>query len=153
MTAIDAENPAYDSTVIEKRRNTIVALVEARLNGTSEEEVWKRRDTCTRRIYHEKWKKETLFAETLAAVTKAARTEKARIILDEALITLKLHTLRAVTRVVEIVGSEDEDKALKASFGILDRAGLATAKKGTSAVTGEDGGAVDTEITIRYAED
>lgn len=55
MTAIDATNDAYDSTVIEKRRNTIIALVEARLSGTSEEEVWKRRDTCARRIYHEKW--------------------------------------------------------------------------------------------------
>lgn len=153
MTAIDATNDAYDSTVIEKRRNTIIALVEARLNGTSEEEVWKRKDTCARRIYHEKWKKEEIFASTLAEVTKAARTVKAQTALDNAIHKLSLNTEAAVDRVVELIQSIDGQVALRASFGLLDRAGLATAPKGTNAHVGDGGGAVDTEITIRYAED
>lgn len=140
MTAIDATNEAYDHTVIEKRRNTIIALVEARLNGTSEEEVFKRRDTCARRIYHEKWKKEPLFADTLAKVTAAARSAKAKSALDNALHKLTLNTEVAVDRVVELIQHVDGRIALSASFGLLDRAGIETATKSSHSI--------DTDIPI-----
>lgn len=152
MTAIDATNDAYDHTVIEKRRNTIIALVEARLNGTSEEEVFKRKDTCARRIYHEKWKKEPLFADTLAKVVAETRKFKAETALNNAIYKLQYNTETAVDRVVELIQHVDGQVALRASFGLLDRAGLSTAQKGTSALVGEGGGAMESEIVIRYAQ-
>lgn len=40
-----------------KRKDTIVALVDAHLAGQSEETVWGRDDTCNRSTWHSKWKK------------------------------------------------------------------------------------------------
>ena len=56
-----------------KMRNTILALVDARLAGRSEETVWERDDTCSRNTYHAKWKRQALFVEVLAKVEKIAR--------------------------------------------------------------------------------
>ena len=137
MTAIDQTNAAYDSTVIQKRRNTILALVEARLNGTSEEDIWKRKDTCARRIYHQKWKVEPLFAETLAAVTSAARTHKAKSALENAVYKLTVSTETAVNRAIELISSLDEAIALRAAFGLLDRADIKTAAKSSATIEGE----------------
>lgn len=137
MTAVDAANEAYDSTVIQKRRNTVLALVEARINGTPEEDVWKRKDTCTRRIYHQKWKVEPLFAETLAAVTSGARTAKAKTALENALYKLQVSTETAVDRAIELIQSRDEQVALRASFGLLDRADIKTAAKSSTSIEGE----------------
>lgn len=46
-----------------KRRNTILALVDARLGGRSEETVWRRGDTCSRAAWHGKWKQDALMQE------------------------------------------------------------------------------------------
>lgn len=63
-----------------------------------------------------------------------------------------LATPEAAQAQIELMRTaEREEVKLKAAQGILDRAGLATAKKGTSSVVGEDGGDLTTQVVIRYA--
>ena len=38
----------------EKQRATVIALVDARISGRSEETVWSLPETCSRNIYHSK---------------------------------------------------------------------------------------------------
>lgn len=59
----------------------------------------------------------------------------------------------AQTQIDLMKSAEREEVKLKAAQGILDRAGLATAKKGVSSVVGEDGGAVETVFRVVYGDD
>jgi len=56
-----------------KRRNTILALVDARLAGRSEETVWTREETCNRSTWHNKWKHDQVMLDVLNSVERAAR--------------------------------------------------------------------------------
>lgn len=132
-----------------KMRGTIIAIVGARLAGESEETVWEPRRpyTCSRSIYHKKWKKLPLFADVLEAVERLAREfTDARALRAKQLAAerLALAAPVAVSTAIQEMQSEDPAVRLRAAFGILDRAGLETAPKGTTA--GE------MEIVIRYAD-
>lgn len=130
-----------------KRRNTIVALVDARLAGRTEEDVWNRADTCTRNTYHAKWKKQSLFAEVLGNVERIARewkdTEDLRA-LREASRRMALASPVAAAKAIEQLGNNDPQVVLRAAFGILDRAGQETAAKGQRA---------DVTITLSWNDD
>lgn len=58
----------------------------------------------------------------------------------------------AQTQIDLMKKAEREEVKLKAAQGILDRAGLATAKKGVSSVVGEDGGPVETVFRVVYGD-
>lgn len=121
-----------------KKRTTIVALVDARLAGRTEESVWQRDDTCSRSVYHEKWKKDPTFADVLGKVTALARQwQDGRSIRALALAAerLALASPVAVAKAITLMSSADEQIAIRAAFGILDRAGAATATKATTVQT------------------
>lgn len=105
----------------QKRRDTVVALVAARLNGTPEEAVWERKEVCSRKVYHQKWKFDPTFADVLNNVTRLARDWKARLFLSDAAHTLAINAQRAADRVVELMESTSGHVALAAAFGLLDR--------------------------------
>lgn len=115
-----------------KRRNTIIALVDARMAGRTEESVWDREDTCSRNTYHSKWKHQPLFVEVLTAVERIARewkdTEELRA-LREAARRMALASPTAAERAIEQLVDRDPAIVLRAAFGILDRAGQETAQK------------------------
>lgn len=136
-----------------KMRGTILAIVGARLAGESEETVWKPRrpDTCSRTIYHRKWKQQPLFADVLESVERLAREftdSRALRAKQQAAERLALAAPIAVATAIREMQSEDPAVRLRAAFGILDRAGIETAPK--SAVTGADGG--DVVIRVVYAD-
>lgn len=115
-----------------KRRNTIVALVDARLAGRPEEDVFRRDDTCSRNTYHLKWKKQAIFVEVLHNVERIARewkdTEELRA-LREAARLMALASPGAAGKAIQQLSSADGNVVLRAAFGILDRAGKETASK------------------------
>lgn len=116
----------------EKKRATIIALVDARLAGRTEESVWNQPQTCSRNTYHSKWKRDPVFADVLDNVYHMARDwNDGRSVraLAEAAERLALASPAAVTKIIQRLGSEDEAIVLRAAFGILDRAGVETAAK------------------------
>lgn len=124
-----------------KKKATVIALVDARLTGVSEETVWRRPDTCSRTIYHNKWKKEPVFASVLADVTKLAqewRDGRATRALAEAAERLALASPLAVGKLIQKLNSQDEKIVLRAALGILDRAGMETAAKAQVGLGGID---------------
>ena len=129
----------------EKQRATVIALVDARISGRSEETVWSLPETCSRNIYHSKWKKEPTFAEVLASVTEIAQgwkdTESLRA-LKAAAKRLALASPVAVGKLITLLNSPDENIVYRAATGILDRAGVETAVKASTEVSGPDGDAL-----------
>lgn len=116
-----------------KKRATVVALVEARLAGLAEERVWEREDTCSRTIYHEKWKRDKVFAEVLGRVTVIAlawRDGRAVRALQEAAGRLAIAAPDAVGTLVDLLKSGNEAIRRIAAVNVLDRAGTLTAPKG-----------------------
>ena len=111
---------------------TILALVDARIAGRSEETIWSLPETCNRATYHTKWKKRPVFADVLKAVTAAARhykdTEAARAV-AKAAERLALASPVAAARLAGLLQSDDETVVRLAAVSILDRAGLETASK------------------------
>ena len=116
----------------QRRRQTILALVDARLAGRSEETVWDRPETCARSTWHEKWKRQPLMQDVLASVERAARrwtdTRTLRA-LAEASERLQLASPAAAGKAIALMLSQDDRVALQAAFGVLDRAGVETAPK------------------------
>ena len=125
---------------IEKQRRTILALVDARLAGRTEESVWSIPGTCNRTTYHLKWKKQEPFASVLDACTKAARAHRdgasARA-LAQAAERLALAAPPAVGRLITLLNSDDEAIILRSAVAILDRAGIETGTKTTTSATME----------------
>lgn len=122
----------------EKQKRTILALVDARLAGRSEETVWTTPGTCNRSTYHTKWKKDPVFAGVLDACTKAAiahRDGAAARALAQAAERLALLAPPAVGRLAGLLNSDDEAIILRASVAILDRAGVETGAKSQSTAT------------------
>ncbi len=118
-----------------KKKATILALVDARLSGLSEESVWKRPDTCSRTVYWTKWSKDPVFAGVLAEVTRLAQEwqdSRSMRALAEAQERLRLASPLAAGAVIKRLQSTDEKIVLRAAFGILDRAGMETAVKGST---------------------
>lgn len=135
-----------------KMRETIIAIVGARLSGESEETVWspRRPNVCTRALYYHKWKKDPLFSEVLANVERIARHHmesralRARLAAAE---RLALASPIAVGVAIREMQHEEAAIRLRAAFGILDRAGVETATK--TAVENTGPGA---EIAVRVVD-
>lgn len=122
----------------EKKKATILALIDARLAGHSEETVWDRPDTCSRSIYHEKWKKNATFARVLAEVTRLAmswRDSETLRALKRAAERLALASPTAAIKLIDRLDNADDGIVLRAAFGILDRAGVDTAVKSATPTT------------------
>lgn len=122
---------------LDKKRATIIALVDANLAGRPEETVWNQPGTCSRNTYHTKWKHDDTFASVLVNVKALARewrdTEAVRA-LAEAARRLALASPVAVAVAIAAMKADDEATRLRAAFGILDRAGVETATKATTQV-------------------
>lgn len=115
-----------------KRRNTILAMVDARLAGRSEETVWTVPGTCARSTWHETWKRDPLMLDVLASVERTARRwsdTKTLRALAEAAERLQLASPAAAGKAIALMLSNDDRVALQAAFGVLDRAGVETAPK------------------------
>lgn len=117
---------------LEKKRATILALVDARLAQRSEETVWKREDTCSRNTWHSKWKHDPVIAGAVDTVYKLAtgwRDAKMLQALQDAAEKLALASPLAAMVAAQKLMSGDDKVALRAAFGILDRADFSTATK------------------------
>jgi hypothetical protein len=123
---------------VERKRATIVALVDAQLAGRAEQSVWGLPGVCNRGTYHLKWKAQPDFAAALATVGRLAREwrdTRALRALQEAAENLALAAPAAVMRAIGLMESVEDRVALSAAFGILDRAGIETAAKSSVAET------------------
>ena len=127
---------------VDKKRATIIALVDARLAGKPEESVWQLRGVCCRTTYHLKWKKDPIFADVLDEVDRLAHAWKDRRALEalrESAEMLALASPAAVGVAIRAMANDDVRIALSAAFGVLDRASPRTAAKGQHEITGADG--------------
>lgn len=117
---------------VNKKRSTVIALVDARMAGKPEETVWNLPATCSRNTWHTKWKHDPLFQDVLANVERLARrwTDTRTIrALQEAAEKLMLASPAAAGKAIALMLSTDDAVALRAAFGVLDRAGVETAPK------------------------
>jgi hypothetical protein len=132
VTAARSELDRLTGTNAAKKRATIIALVDARLAGTPETAVFGRKDTCSRNIYHSKWKHDPDFALSLENITRIAREwhdGRALRALELAAERLALAAPVAAGRLVSLMQDQNSAVALRAAVGILDRAGKQTAAK------------------------
>ena len=141
----------------EKKRATVIALVDARLAGRPEESVWALETTCTRSTYHGKWKHDPTFQQVLEAVDEIAhnwRDTRAIEALRKAAEMLALASPAAAMKAAAMLQVDDPAIVLRAAFGILDRAGFETAAKGQSTVEVQaSDGARDQLARLLGAED
>lgn len=150
IDAVAAELDRLENPHRDKKRATILAIVDARLAGRSEETVWhpRRPETCSRSVYHNKWKFEPVFADVLERTSKAARDYqdgRALRALRQAAERLALASPVAVNTAIDALRAEDANVRLRAAFGILDRAGIETSTKSTVATTEDDASALSDE--------
>lgn len=115
-----------------KKRATIVALVEARINNRPDATAFDRADTGHMITYHRQWKHEPVFRDVLAEVERLAlhwrNLQQARYLAATAEKLAQLAPAAADV-LAEAMKSPDFAIALRAAFGVLDRAGVATAVK------------------------
>lgn len=131
--AVDLLN-AITGAHAQKKRDTIIALVDARLAGRPEESVWQLPGTVNRKNYHVKWKHDPDFKAALDAVHRLATVYKTNQQVNSLALAaqnLAISSPAAVATAVALLTSQDETVQLRAAFGILDRAGVETAQKGT----------------------
>lgn len=119
----------------QKKRATVLGLVAAKLAGNSEESVFGKEDTCSRNIWHGKWKRDEVISSVLATVLAAAETWRATDelrSLQAASRYLALGAPAAAARLVTMLAHADAAQARLAAVAILDRAGMETAAKSSS---------------------
>lgn len=122
-------------------RDTILALVDARIGGSAETAVFDRPNTCNRTTYHRKWKKQPVFADVLEQVTALARTWKTRRALaaiEEAATLIDLSSPEATLAAVRRLHDHDGQVSLRAAFGLLDRSGLEAHRKAAAGEQTDD---------------
>lgn len=119
-----------------KKRNTVIALVDARLAGRSEETVWNLATTCSRNTWHSKWKHDPLLMDVLANVERKARRwtdTRAIRALQDAAEKLMLASPAVADQLVKVATGNYADATaadvVRAGLGVLDRAGVETAPK------------------------
>lgn len=115
-----------------KKRDTVIALVDARLAGRAEESVWELPQACSRTIYHTKWKHDEVFAGVLAEVSAIAeRWQDTRSLraLQSAAERMALASPVAAAKLIGLMNADDAAIVLRAATAILDRAGIETAQK------------------------
>lgn len=136
------ENPERN-----KKINTLIAIVDARLAGESDASVFRRAGTVSRNIWYEKWSHDPVIVNVLANLESIARPlHDAQAIRAMAAAATKIQIVspRAAQTAIDKLASLDEAIALRAAFGLLDRAGVETAAKSSAAM--------DSEIVIKYAD-
>lgn len=116
-----------------KKRNTILALIDARLAGTSQEDVWGRDDTCARSTWFEKWSKDPLIAEILQNCTEVAddwHDNRAAMALAETATRLMLEAPASLDTVLDVRDyAENDADRLRAAQDVLNRASSVTGTK------------------------
>lgn len=116
-----------------KKKDTLIAIIDANMAGKSEETVWGREDTCARSTWHDKWKKDPLISDVLERARRLAhdwRDGLAASTLAQAAELLALESYASVEKAAQLRDGSDDDRVqLQAAFGILDRAGALTAAK------------------------
>lgn len=130
-----------------KKINTIIALIDARLAGDSDASVFRRDDCVSRDVWYKKWSKDATIAGVLERIERAirpVRDSNALMAMSAAATNMQLASPTAAARVIWLLNSGDESVALRAAFGLLDRAGVETAAKSSA----EE----NSEIVIRYAD-
>ena len=132
MQAIEELRQSSSNPHVEKMITTILALIDARLAGSSETAVFGQPDTCNVSTYHKKWKHDEHFAKCLDALTKLAiewkDTRHVRAIRTAAE-RIQLASPIAATTLVRLMSSHDQNIQLRAANSILDRADSDTANK------------------------
>ena len=106
--------------------------MDAELAGRSVDSLWSDARLCNRSTWWNKWSKDPVIGDVLATVRKLAQTwHDGRSVraLAQAAERLALAAPVAVGRAIQMMNSLDEQVVLRASFGILDRAGMETATK------------------------
>lgn len=144
----------------QKKRDTIIALVDARLNKRADSTAFRQIGTGHKITYHRSWKHDPTFASVLAEVERLAthwRNQRQARYLAEAADRLAQLAPAAATVLAKAMRSPDLNVALKAAFGVLDRAGLQTAVKQQHEHTGPEGLPVGTLMSLeewrRYQSD
>lgn len=116
-----------------KKKDTLIALIDANMAGNSEETVWGRGDTCARSTWHDKWKRDPLIADVLDRARRLAhdwRDGLAANTLAQAAELLALESYASVEKAAHLRDESEDDRVqLQAAFGILDRASALTAAK------------------------
>lgn len=116
-----------------KKKDTLIAIIDANMSGKSEETVWGREDTCARSTWHDKWKKDPLIFDVLERARRVAhswRDNLAATTLAEAAELLALESYASVQTAAHLRDESEDDRVrLQAAFGILDRADIKTATK------------------------
>ncbi len=133
----------------QRKRDTIVALVTARLEKRSDNWAFKQGNTANRTTYHRSWKFDPEFADVLAEVERLAihwRNQVEARALAEAASRLSMLAPVSVTVAAKALRSQDLNIALKAAFGIMDRAGLGV--KAQVEHTGPEGMPVGTLMSL-----
>lgn len=124
----------------DKKRLTVIALIDARIGGESDASVFRKAGTVSRDTWYKKWSKDPLIThvlETIENMVRPARDRAALAAMAGAAGTMQLSSPAAVARVIELMESKDDAVALKAAFGLLDRAGMETAVKSSTSIEGE----------------
>lgn len=108
-----------------KKKDTVLALLDVRLAGTPEEEVWSRTETCARSTWHEKWKKDPLIADVLErcrTITDYWKDNRAALAIAETSNRMSLESPASLDEVIRVrdQGEDDADR-LRAALAILDR--------------------------------
>lgn len=135
----------------QRKRDTIIALVDARLNQRTDATAFRQVGTAHKITYHKSWKHDPTFVEVLAEVERLAthwRNMRQARHLAEAGDRLAQLTPSAVTVLAKAMKSDDLNVALKAAFGVLDRAGMQTAAKQQHEHTGPEGLPVGTLMSL-----
>ncbi len=125
----------FDGQHARKKRDTVIALVDARLSGRPEESVWELPQACSRTIYHTKWKHDEVFSAVLAEVFGVAQhwqDTRALRALQSAAERMALASPVAAAKLIGLMNADDAAIVLRAATAILDRAGVETAQKQTS---------------------
>lgn len=128
----------FDGQHARKKRDTVIALVDARLSGRPEESVWELPQACSRTIYHTKWKHDEVFAAVLAEVFGVAQhwqDTRALRALQSAAERMALASPVAAAKLIGLMNADDAAIVLRAATAILDRAGMETASKSSTEST------------------
>ena len=123
-----------------KKVNTIIALIDARLAGESDASVFRRADCVSRDVWYKKWSKDAVISSVLDNIKELIRPihdKNALLAMSAAATNMQLASPLAVRRAISLMDSLDEAVSLRAAFGLLDRAGIETAAKNTTNLEGD----------------
>jgi hypothetical protein len=144
-----------------KKKDTIIALIDARLSGAPEESVWSRPQTCARSTWHDKWKSDSLISSVLDSCRRLVdewRDDRGSLAIAETAQRMKLESPASLDEVIRVrdLGGDDADR-LRAALAILDRIeglGSKTEQKITHAVSADEFARIqrEAEVEVRRLE-